>query len=139
MDEKQRGEQSAVPSVVSPDFIYDKFFTSIDKFSTLAEKGPSHTLLTIGMAILAICLLTKVKIRDMSILYLDQAEFITFALIGLASMLAGAGVRVYQFRVQVELERERNTLGFDLLSGTQELAKSLVTPQESKKDDNVQL
>ena len=139
MTEQQGNDSTGLPRLPSPDFVYDKFFTSIDKFSVLAEKGPSHTLLTIGVSILAICLLTKVKIGKLSILYLDQAEFIAFALIGLVSMLAGAGVRVYQFRVQVELEKERNKFGVDLLKGTQESAKTLLPTQETKKKGEVVL
>ena len=139
MVEQQGNENTGVPRLPSPDFVYDKFFTSIDKFSLLAEKGPSHTLLTIGTSILAISLLTKVKIGDLSILYLDQAEFIAFSLIGLVSMLAGAGVRVYQFRVQVELERERNKFGVDLLKSTQESAKTLLPTEETKKREEVKL
>lgn len=113
------------PNVPSATAIYDKFFSNLETLSGIAEKGASHSLLTIGMGVIAIALLTKIKVGNYSFLYLDTPEFIVFISIGFLLMLSAAIIRLYTFKVQMEMEKERNRLGANLLKGTQESAQKL--------------
>lgn len=105
--------------------VYDKFFSNLETLSGIAERGASHSLLTIGMAVIAIALLTKIKIAEYSLLYLDTAEFIVFVIIGFLLMFSAALMRLYTFKVQMEMEKERNRLGAEILKGNQETAQGL--------------
>ncbi len=120
----EKNENTNVPNVAT---IYDKFFSSLEILSGIAEKGASHSLLTIGMAIIAIALLTKIKVGNNSFLYLDTPEFIAFISIGFLLMLSAAIIRLYTFIVQMGMEKERNRLGTDLLRGSQKSAQELTT------------
>ena len=112
--------------------VYDKFFSNLETLSGIAEKGASHSLLTIGMSVIAVALLTKFKIGGLSVLFLEQAEFIAFVIVGFLLMLTASIMRIYIFKSQMELERRRNKLGADLLRGSQETAGEL-----TKKDDDI--
>jgi hypothetical protein len=125
--ELEKNENTNVPSATA---IYDKFFSNLETLSGIAEKGASHSLLTIGMAVIAIALLTKIKVGNYSVLYLDTPEFIVFISIGFLLMLSAAIIRLYTFKVQMEMEKERNRLGADLLKGSQESAQELTKKNE---------
>jgi len=131
MSEKAELEKNEKTNVPSATAIYDKFFSNLETLSGIAEKGASHSLLTIGMAVIAIALLTKMKIGDYSFCYLETLEFIVFISVGFLLMLSAAIIRLYIFKVQIEMEKERNKLGADLLKGSQESAQELT---KEKKD-----
>ena len=119
--------------------VYDKFFSNIETLSKIAEKGASHSLLTIGMSVIGISLLTKIKVVGASFLFLEQAEFIAFIIIGFLLMLTSGLMNLYVFNIQMDLEKERNKVGAELLRKNQETAEALVKPTDISCSNRIQI
>lgn len=110
------------------DSLYKLFFSSMEKMDQYASKGPSQSLLTIGMAMVTLVFFTKIKIGELSFFYLEPSEFIAFLLVAMVFMLSAAVIRVYEYRNKHNIEKQRMELGAKLLKENQETLRGFNTP-----------
>ena len=123
-------EEKKEINMANATFIQDKFFSNLETLSTIAEKGGAHSLLLMGMGVITTALFTKSKI----FFYLEPIEFIAFIIIGFLLILSGALIKFFVYKIQMDMERDRNKLGTDLLKSSQDVAVELTNNKQNNID-----
>jgi len=107
---------------------------TMEGIANLVERGSSTTLLVLGSSILIFVLFSKLQPFRALFDELSSAEFIWSLLVALILLLAGSGIRVYQFRVEQEFGRLVRESGLALVSEGMEAGVSLAkAPPERGK------
>lgn len=83
-------------------FIRAEVIKTMEGITNLVERGSSTTLLVLGSFIFIFVLFSKLQPFRALFDDLSSAEFIWLLLVALTLLLAGSGIRVYQFRVEQE-------------------------------------
>lgn len=89
--------------------------TSIREVAAVAERGSSNLLLALGAVTLIAALFMKLKIVGVEISSLQPSEVIVITLIAMILLLTGAGIRVFQYKMEQDIAREIRQVGTDLL------------------------
>lgn len=106
--------------------IREEMIKTMEGIANLMERGSSATLLVLGSFIAIFVLFSK--LQPFSLFYdLSSADFIWALLVALILLLAGCGIRVYQFRVEQEFGRLVRDSGIALVSKGMDAGASLVT------------
>jgi Arc/MetJ-type ribon-helix-helix transcriptional regulator len=81
----------------------ENFFKNVDQVYGLSHRGISYLVLSIGSAMWLLAFASRLKLP---LVTLASSEFIVVLIMGLILLLAGVGIRVYEFMVMRGLGRD---------------------------------
>jgi hypothetical protein len=88
------------------------------ELSRIAEKGPTVFLLSFGSALLCLAMLMKLRPMGLQIGDLKPIEFVTVFVAGMLLLALGAYLRLFQYKTQMEIDREVRQSANELLRET---------------------
>ncbi len=106
-------------------FIRREMTKAMEEVSSIAERGSSILLLALGASILIFAFLFKLQLFGVQVSTLSSAEFISALLVSMVLLLAGSGIRVYQFRTEQEVGKFFRESGIALVSRGMEVGAGL--------------
>jgi hypothetical protein len=108
------------------------FQSSIDRFSDAAVRnGPSGFLMGLGTTLILLPVAARIDVAGEAIVSMTSGDFIALVVSGLLLVLAGAALRFYWLKAQLELAKQSRELGEDLFKQVATAATDLAKSQPS--------
>jgi sulfite exporter TauE/SafE len=98
----------------------DQVIGTMRQLHQMAEGRVSTYLLALGGLLMVLSLFWRLKLFGVQFTDLQPVEFITMCIAGILLLVAGAGLRVHQSRVEREVNREIRSVGAQMLEKTQD-------------------
>jgi len=118
-------------------FIRQEMTETMKEISKVADRGSSILLLTLGASILIFDFLFKLRPFGVQVSELSSAEFISAMLVAMVLLLAGSGIKVYQFRTEQEVGRMVRESGIALVSKGMDAGTALAKGPNVKKKEAI--
>ncbi len=106
-------------------FIRKEMTQTMEEVARIADRGASILLLSLGATMLIFAFLFKLRPFGVQVAELSSSEFISALLVAMILLLAGAGIRVYQFLKKEEAGKLVRESGVSLLSKTIDVSADL--------------
>jgi len=105
----------------------------MERVSKIAEKGPSNLLLAVGTAVTVVAMFWKLRPFGIQMTDLAPSEFIVAILMATVLLLAGSGLRLYQYHSENETNHQLQEVGTQMLATLTGTAIELTKGGTSKK------
>jgi hypothetical protein len=115
----------------------DQVMGTMRQLHEMAERRVSTFLLALGGLMMVLSLFWRLRPFGVKLTDLQPAEFITMCIAGVLLLVAGAGLRLYQSRVQREVNREIRSVGAQMLEKTHDVQLEMLKAGIKGQDQDV--
>lgn len=118
-------------------FFREEMVRATKDIAEISEQGTSNLLLGLGSAVLLISLFWKLQPFGLQLSSLQPAEFITVVLVALVLVIAGAYLRLWQFKREEGAASTIRKAGLEIVTRTLDAGLSIAKESEAKPSRRV--